>query len=188
MGLVDHLRIHFGEDGGDAAAWSFDDAGFGIVTYDDQPVRGAITYLTMGLSRHVLEQRSGKSICQELLMSVRADQKEISPERSLASLAHDFLERHSPIPDGQVIGWQGGVFPGSRFTAVFCTSARYFPESFAHVDCDPPIVFVWLIPITESEATYCRSHGASAFEDLLVAQDPDLLDLDRPELTIPCSD
>jgi len=84
MGLVEHLRSHFGEDDGDAAAWSFADAGFGIVTYNDQPVRGAVTYLTMGLSHHILTQDSGKSICQELLMSVRADQKGIGPERSLS--------------------------------------------------------------------------------------------------------
>src|SRR6185369_4534715 len=188
MSLVEHLKRHLGEDDDKSApALTFPDLGFGILTYLDQPVRGATTYLTVGLSRHVLSQASGKPISQELLMSVRTDTKNVRPEMSLASLAHDFLERHVPIPDGQVIGWHGGVFPDSRFTAIFCTSARYFPSEFERTDGDPPVVFVWLVPITQGEAMYCRTHGHSAFEELLLTQDPDLLDLERAELSLPCS-
>jgi hypothetical protein len=185
MNLVEHLGRHFGDGDDQAQAWSFAESGYGIVTYPNQPFAGAITYLTTGLSRHILTQASGAQIAQELFISVRSEFAVCRPEVSLASLAEDFLERHTPIPNGQVIGWHKGVLE-PRFSAVFCTSARCFPETFEQIEGDPPTVFVWLIPITGVEATYCRTHGHQAFDDLLLAENPDLLDLDRPELPIPC--
>jgi hypothetical protein len=44
------------------------------------------------------------------------------------------------------------------------------------------VLVSWLIPIYRSEADWIEEHGYNAFEDLIVKQDPDLMDLNRPPI------
>ena len=56
----------------------------------------------------------------------------------------------------------------------------YLPDGFAICDNDTvTAVITWLVPITDAEAGYVRTRGWSAFEEGLVAEDPDLVDLSR---------
>jgi hypothetical protein len=57
-----------------------------------------------------------------------------------------------------------------------------FPESFATCSTDElgAVVFIWLIPITASEADFAHRVGWERFEELLESKNPDLFDLFRP--------
>lgn len=164
--------------------WSFKESGFWILKYDNQPCDGACTYITVGLGRDLLEQDSGKKIRQELVLTVWGSFAGDSPEKRLASLALDFIERHIPIPNSQVIPWHGGIFEGRNFSALYCTSARHMPEKFEVIEGDPDLIFVWLIPIFPDEQRFCKEHGWKKFEDIIYEQQPDFFDLNRGQITL----
>ncbi|WP_067486604.1 suppressor of fused domain protein [Actinomadura hibisca] len=46
-----------------------------------------------------------------------------------------------------------------------------------------PVRFLWLVPITRSEAEYARAHSADALGDLLEQKEADILDPFRPPVT-----
>ena len=168
----------------DQNAYSYKDEGFWVLEYKDKPSPNCISLVTIGLGRHLLKQESGGSIRQELIMTVWDEYSDFRPEEKVASLALDFLERHIPIPNHQVIPWEGGVFEGLEFSALYCTSARHMPEEFELIRGETDLIFVWLIPIYPEEQNYCINSGWSAFEELINDQQPDFFDLKRNKIKI----
>jgi hypothetical protein len=65
--------------------------------------------------------------------------------------------------------------------ALYCTDPVYFDPALADFGgFGDPFVPIWLVPITAAEAAFVRQRGAEAFEDILEAANPVLLDLRRP--------
>jgi hypothetical protein len=61
----------------------------------------------------------------------------------------------------------------------------YLPPEFAVCDTGTTTVLMtWLVPITDTEASYVSTRGWPAFEDALLAEDPDLTDLSRRPVTV----
>jgi len=168
----------------DQSIWSYEKKGFWIVKYDDQPQKQACSYITAGLGRHLLEQESGNKLRQELMFTFWEDFSEYKPEEKLASLSLDFLDRHIPIPNHQVIPWEGGVFENFDFSAVYCTGARQMPEEFEIIEDVINLIFIWLIPIYPEEQRFCNEYGWSKFEDLIYDQQPDFFNLERDEIDL----
>jgi len=107
----------------------------------------------------------------------------LQPEANLLAVAHDLLDSHRALLRGEVVGPAGPIVPGSVLEAYYCAIPVYFSDSLATFRRTVPgTVIVWLVPISHAEAHYVWQHGWSQFEDLLVAHDPDLLDVMRPSL------
>jgi hypothetical protein len=176
--LIAHLERHLGpivrgaEDARLPGVW--------VVVFSDRPAPGATTYATLGLSHHLLTGVAGRQYRLELLGCSRAEFDALAPEGALLTVAEEMLARHAPLLRGQVVGPAGSIVPGSTLRAFYCTVPVYFPDALAQCPAtEPPTVFAWLIPITADEAEFVAVHGWDAFEDLLEACEPDLLDLRR---------
>jgi hypothetical protein len=185
--LVAHLEQYAGRirDG-----WTKDADGqpvpFQVVLLDNSARPECTTYATLGLSNIALQSpRSDKKIRHELLMlSHFAETKWAVPgilqQVGLAALEHDRAYLR-----GDVLGPRGPICAESSMEALYVSAPSYFPDEFA--TCETAVgtvVLAWLIPIGANEAAYVRSHGWNAFEDRLVEEDPDVLDLRRPELAV----
>lgn len=69
----------------------------------------------------------------------------------------------------------------SQLEALYAAMPVYLPVEFSSCTREggTDVVFVWLIPISRSEAQYAGTHGWHAFEDRLAGTDADLTDVDR---------
>ena len=98
----------------------------------------------------------------------------------LFQVAGGLIRRGAGLLRGEVVGPRGRVFGRGNLTALYSTAPNYLPDAFAVCeDGKRSIVLTWLVPIADSEAAFVRSRGWRAFEDALVAQNPDLTDFDR---------
>jgi hypothetical protein len=75
----------------------------------------------------------------------------------LADVSEQALERHSAPPRGTVIGPRGQFFDESPMEALYCAQPSYFDESLCRFEgFSEPLVFIWLVPITPTEAKFVR--------------------------------
>ena len=184
-GVAKHLEDHLGpvQNGREFALPG--QAPFFVVEFADRPTRGARTFATLGLSEHVLAQPAGGSaLRQELLFAAgNADPSEAA--LLLAAVARDVTASATSLDRGAVLGPHGPLFPGSHLEALYCAPPVYFPDGLAkYGGMTPPVVLVWLVPLTAKEASFASRRGFAAFEALLQEQDPDLLDIQRPEMAL----
>jgi Suppressor of fused protein (SUFU) len=187
MTLLDHLERHCGETMGGFSELHQE---FQVIQLPRGPVKGSMTLATLGLSHHVMHSASGgdKRFRMELVMLFR----ESDGRRNLPGVLHqagtEALRHHHGLLRGDVIGPWGPLQDGATVEALYSSAPAYFQESF-HVytpqDGTLPIVLVWLVPITASEAAFVRRAGWNAFETELQRQNPDLLDLRRSAIVLP---
>ncbi|MFE6964578.1 suppressor of fused domain protein [Agromyces sp. NPDC057679] len=187
-GLIEHLEAGLGiiQEG-----WADrDDKGPQVVRFAENGAAGWTAYSTLGLSRHSLASRvSGRVIRMELLMLVRAN---VEP-RPVVALLHDVagmvMRDHGALLRGDVVCPESGLGDGSALNALYVTTPAYLPVEFAtfHGPTDD-VVIAWLVPISPDERAFVDQHGWSRFEDVLVEQNPDLIDVNRPPCIRPNHD
>lgn len=84
---------------------------------------------------------------------------------------------------GEIVDLGQPISDGLEVCAVYVTNPTVFGDRLLAIDSErPPLVFVWLIPITAAEVIFVRDQGWSAFEAKLEAEDPDLWDLARKSI------
>lgn len=176
MSLINHVESFLGEM---KEAWK-SDQGITVARFPDKPVEGMATYVTLGLSDHVLPIRGERTVRQELVFT--ADEQ--YPPAQIASFLLTFSEflisKHQALLRGDVIGPSDPIIPGVSVNAVYASMPYFFDEEFAtHSETTPPTVLVWLIPIHENEARFVKEVGWSKFEDIVEAKDPDFWHLNR---------
>lgn len=90
------------------------------------------------------------------------------------------------VSRGDVIPLPIPLGPGGRMTALYAAAPVYFDDDFASalIENGTTVFVVWLLPVGAGEAAFITNRGREAFEQELVRQDPDLLDLGRPHLTL----
>jgi len=160
-----------------------------IGAFEQLPLRGSVAYATIGLSHHRLRNESnGREFRIELLALLHAGAPAMRLPALLAQVASWLLASHRAPLCGDVIGPYGPLWDGSRLEAFYVTAPAYLDVDFAGVDLDDGgrCVIAWLVPITAREAAFVASHAWERFEDLLVSEDPDLLDPDRAEMVSIC--
>jgi Suppressor of fused protein (SUFU) len=182
--LIAHLECYLGEMlGGTQGSGSTPDR-IQVATFGpNSPFAGATTLVTLGLSAHHLVQPSGKGVHQELLMHFRTGNRPGNAVGLLFQVAAELITRGTGLLRGEVLGPRGQLFSRGDTTALYAAAPVFLPDDFAI--CREPnrtIVLVWLMPITTLEADFVRERGWPAFEDLLVAADPDLTDMSRPSV------
>lgn len=178
---IDHIEAHLGpirrKFSGPIGKL---EAATGLLSFEGRPFDEATTVLTCGLSHHPLEQDSGRGIRQELVMCGFTESVGSEFANVLDRVSSDFLEIHKPLKRGQVIGPRGPLLKGASVEALVCAEPWYWEDSFGYFDqVDPPIVIVWLIPVTPDEAFFIRERGLDAFEKIIDDEGIDLLDFTR---------
>lgn len=186
--LSDHLQKHLG-----TPARVFDRFHDGkamsvpVKAYPDRPIKGAMTFVTAGLSEHPFMLQGGHAVRQELVLSTWArfdGPQGLDAPSVLHGIATDIIARDTALIRGQIIGPFQPLFPESTLSALVAVPPPYFPESFDFfAGTVPGTMLVGLLPITALEAEAAAQMGWSRFEDLLEAQNPDLMDLKRPGIT-----
>ena len=186
MAVPEHLEAQLGPiDSG----WSRNAGGenmpFQVVRFRDVPFENCDTYTTLGLSNFALSSpSSGKEIRLELLMLSRPDSQQGIPGL-LQQASLESISTGTACLRGDVVGPRTRLWPHSSMSALYVTAPAYFPDAFASCRTRTlgDIIFAWLVPISANEASLAAALGWSAFEDRLEAQDPDLLDPLRPDIS-----
>ncbi len=189
--LIEHIEHHLGDlEDSIVDSWGAGTKGskFQILELKDQPVPHAITYMTLGISDHLLEQETGP-IRQELIFSCWEDFAHLKPQTLVSAFGMEILDQQLAVHNHEVVGPGGPILGGLQVDSIYCISPRYFPEPFEVCEkLDPPVVFVWLVPLYQEEAQFVDSHGWEQFEQVLYEQDPDILDLERSITDLPVAD
>jgi len=164
-----------------------EDLPFAIAEFADQPVEGAVSFVTVGLSDFLLKQENGPENSQDARHElVFCTYREMAHDDILSLMwliANDVKDRREAITLGEVQDLAEPVVPGSPLSAIFYYDPIYFPEPLAILETvQPPVVFAWMIPITAGEMRFIADNGPEAFNRLLADQDPDLMDLKREGL------
>ncbi len=180
--LIRFMESHLGPI---ASGSIFEDPAIQVVRFDNQPFEKAVTYATLGLSHHVLKQEQGPDIRMELLLGCHERFASWNPGSLLAVVAKDLLSKHRALRQGDVLGPAGPIKEGSSCHGFWCTSPGYYPDAMGSFDAsDPQTIFALLIPVTHDEIHFVWEHGWPAFEERLVAQDPDVWDLGRASIKL----
>jgi hypothetical protein len=127
--------------------------------------------------------RDGREVRQELLMTVPTERDLADFAKLLIHIAEKLIRGGSAVLRGDVISLDERIVADSAAEDIYSSIPVVFPEGIATLnDSSPPTVFVWLLPLMPSEATFVRGSGWSAFEDRLEAANPDLFDLRRSSI------
>ncbi len=154
-----------------------------IIVFENQPVPEAITFSTLGLSKHLLLYRPGEYTRQELITCTYKGANASRLEAITLVLAEDVLEHHYAAVRGTVNSPSGPICPGSSLEAFYFATPIAYPEGFdVFKESEPPTYLYWAIPVTVAEAQFVRVNGGNAFEDMLLNLEPDLLDLNRASI------
>jgi hypothetical protein len=158
---------------------------YSVVKYAN-PVSGGTVYGTIGLSARKLHspQKKGNKIRQELLILAPIGQFEDLMPKLVRHLATEIAKSGHIVRRGELISLDGRPFPDSELSGVYATEPVYFPEGVHEPFqvAGEDVVFVWLVPVTQTEAIYAYDNGWEMFEDLLEQVDPDLVDFNRPSI------
>src|SRR6266404_2172370 len=161
---------------------------FAIAQLDEHPASDAACFVTMGLSDAEMRFPSGNLTRQVLVFACHRAHALKNVQGLLAAVALERTQSGRAYARGDVEGPAGFLFPSTNLQALYASLPSYFPDAFAKdTHTSPSTHFMWMIPITASEASFVAREGWSAFEDELVKQDPDLLDLNRTEINFPAT-
>jgi hypothetical protein len=178
MNAAEHLERNLGPM---EVGWSSDSlGGVQVCLFRNQPVHGALTLATLGLSDTVLAMADGRGVRQELLLAIHDDR---APEEFVKLVLH-IAERQQrngqALLRGDVISLGEQLAADSAAESLYASMPVVFPEGIETLsDSSPPTVFVWLVPILPREASFIASSGWSGFEDRVESADPDLFDVCR---------
>jgi hypothetical protein len=177
--LVEHIESHLGKmDFGWTLQQSLSNVQ--VACFHDRPVVRASTYVTIGLSHHILRMPGNREVRQELVFTVYDSFDAEKIASFLLTFSDYIITKREALLRGQVVGPTEPIVPGIKMNAVYAAIPVLFDDSFATFDgTSPPTVFVWLLPLHASEASYVQDNGWNKFEDLLEEKDPKLLDLNR---------
>lgn len=155
---------------------------FPIWKFNHGPADGTVTFATAGLSDHPLPNSDHSGFLRhELVVFGREDDRLGLLPAILVQVGEGILRSGFALRRGEVIGPWGPIIPRSELSAFYVTFHAYMPDSFdlIHDDQGEHRILLWLIPITDREAAFCRERGWQEFEEQVARVDPDFLDWDR---------
>ncbi|MDF4024660.1 suppressor of fused domain protein [Luteibacter sp. PPL201] len=182
--VYEHLERFAGEIVG---GWPHDPDGkklpFQVVQTAGGPHLGTTTFSTLGLGKIPLSDGKAepRMIRHELVMIVPADAVPANIVGILQQAGMEAISRNTAYLRGEMLGPRGPLFEGFEPKALYACIPVYFPDEFSSAITEEAgeVVFVWLVPLLDSEAHYLHVNGWRAFEQKLIAEDPDLTDYRR---------
>lgn len=180
MTIIEHVEKYLGPiDHG----WKDNDSDFQVVSFKDSPGETVSTFLSLGLSNHVMKLSKSREVRQELVLSVYSIAIGSMVVSIMLSLCEAIAGRGKAVLRGEVIPLSQEVAKRIGFDAVYCAIPVFFDDEFCTYDeSSPPTVMVWVLPIYQGEAEYIDAHGWDKFEDLMEEKDPDLCSLGRKSI------
>ena len=182
--LPAHLEKHLGVI---AEGWSESDSSSGITVacFDNMPEQGIRSYVTMGLSRELLQLPRNRAIRQELIFSASEEFQGEAIAGFLLSLAERLSASGKAVLRGEVAGPSMPIIEGVQVCAAYFTNPTPFPSDLAKFETeDEPVIFVLVIPLTKPEVLSIAEKGWNRFEDELELQNPDIWDLNRTQSVV----
>ncbi len=186
--LISHIELYLGRI---RHGWNLPLEGglsqFQVVEAAGGAVPDVVSYSTIGLSDFPLRSKiTQKIIYQELFISVADLEGYRNIPVLLVELGHQLIQSGEALVRGQVIGpREGSVISGGIFSALYVAMPAYWPDRFASCLTESKsVVFVWLVPITSSEAGFVRLAGWDTFENELSQADLDMCSIARRELPL----
>lgn len=179
MSVIDHAEKYLGKI---SRGWKDTSVpkGLRIVSFRDCPGKTVTTFLSLGMSDHILSLSETKKVRQELIFSVYSTADSDLVVSFLLSLCEAILDRTKAVRRGEVIPLSRELARAIKFQAIYCAIPVFFDDDFSTYDeSSPATVIVWALPIYQIEIDYIKSNGWESFEDLLEKKDPDLCSLDR---------
>lgn len=141
------------------------------------------TYVTIGVSNHILGWPEDRRVRQELVIVANASHPKYEVISFLLSFGEFVAKGHRALLQGDVVGPSSPVIPNVKANSVYATPPSIFNDEFAILkDGEVPILFVLLVPILASEVEYVKREGWEKFEEILEAPDQDIYDLKRDAL------
>ena len=185
-GLVAHFERFLGPV---RSGWMADPTGermpFQVVRWSRGSDVGAMAYSSLGMSRHRLQGRGGVETRQEYVLLVTPSLPVEYVLTVLRDAGQAALAVGRGLRQGDVLGPVAPPVPGSAMAALYVAMPVYFPDDFSLYESGegPDIEVLWLVPVSQREYDFVEAYGWEAFEELLERQDPDLVDVYRPEIS-----
>ena len=178
MNAAEHLEQHLGQM---EQGWSSASApGLQVCLFRNQPAAGVNTLSTLGLSNLDLAMASGRSVRQELMITIPGDRSPDEFAKLMLHVAERLVRTGRALLRGDVVSLGSTIASDSSADALYASIPVVFPEALATLrDTSPQTVFVWLVPLLPTEVAFVQASGWSDFEDRLEAAEPDLFDLRR---------
>ena len=139
-------------------------------------------FCTVGLSYYPLLSRvSDKTIWQELLILTPESFGERNIPAVLQQLGSAGLTHRSAFLCGEFIERENAIFGDLPFYGFVAAIPVTLPDEFSTYTAKDgrQIIFAWMVPVTKAEAAIVRKEGWGKLEDMFVAQETDLVALDR---------
>jgi hypothetical protein len=146
----------------------------------------ATAFCTFGLSDFAMQPLAPHEpewIRHELMILVPQSFGDRNIPVLLQQLGLRALNRDKAYAPGDIASGEGEIFKGLPFTAFFTAFPNSLPDEFRVYD--PPdrpresVAFLWMIPVTPSEADFVKTNGGEKFEEILEAENADMVDLGR---------
>ncbi|MFD0894153.1 suppressor of fused domain protein [Luteolibacter ambystomatis] len=151
-----------------------------VLRCPDAPERGVVSFATVGLSDHPREvEGMDKPVCLELTGGCNADKAEAFAS-ILSTAAFCSIKEGWPVYPGAVFGDLVSMYGVSR-----TMQHVMFTEPFPWDELEPvkltekEVLWLMMIPVSESEAVYAEEHGFEALETLFEEKEVDVFDLER---------
>ncbi|WP_433811407.1 suppressor of fused domain protein [Flavobacterium johnsoniae] len=184
MELPNHIEKYLGEmKGGDIISHPIYGK-LSIVYFDNQPNDGIASFLTLGLSDHVLYLTETKDVRVELILSLYNNYPKNNIFDVLLNVSEEILIKHKAPLRGHVIKTKLHFLTNFNISGFYITHPVFFEEDFwVYENSEPSTVFLWLIPVNQREIDFIESDGWEKFEDLLEEKDDcDFWDLNRKSI------
>lgn len=181
MELPKHIEKYLGKmEGGDIVSHPIY-GNLSIAYFENQPNEGITSYVSLGLSNHVLYLTESKDIRIELLISLYNNYLKENIVDVLLSVSEEILTKHRAPLRGNVIKTKSTFLNNLNVAGFYITHPVFFEEDFwVYENSEPSVVFLWLIPINQKEINFIELNGWDKFEDLLEEKDDcDFWDLQR---------
>jgi hypothetical protein len=155
-----------------------------IIHFLEQPFVQASTYITLGLSHHLLSLPQDRFIKFELIFTAYTNYSADYIASFMMDVCDHILLDHKAPLRGEVIGLHYPVIPCSPLNFIYVTIPTTIFDKpldiYYEINSDIPIVLALLIPIYKEEAQFIQHYGWNKFEDIMETVELDIFDLDRP--------
>ncbi|WP_231852649.1 suppressor of fused domain protein [Bordetella petrii] len=161
------------------------DLSIDILVVDDSPDDGLVSYSTVGLFETELRHGDGKPLPMRIELCAEAPQEQEFWGNILSTAAFGLMrDGHAALPGSALPDCVGEYYPDATVPHLYlCVPFSWQDGEFRRLELGGQIIN-WLqaFPISDAELAYLKTHGADAFEDLLLEHDPDLYDLERDSI------
>ncbi|GAA3058303.1 suppressor of fused domain protein [Kitasatospora albolonga] len=189
-GIVNHLESRLGPMGGGWSVNLGDASGkLTVCSFYGGNISGVTSFSTVGLSnfplRDLKDPEDDRDYHIEIIGCQYAPQGDYGPfPGSLEGVASQLISSGDLLRRGDIVDLPGPMAPGSEMVALYAAMPVYFDPDFSsvHLEDGRGVAIVWMIPIGAAEVEFVRTYGWEEFEARLTMQDPDLLDLGRPQI------